>query len=492
MISRKLRRIWGVRAIYIWICVSVLAVLMIFGSNAPASAAPRHYTDLEFPPLPEVKLPDYNRYELPNGLVVYLMEDHELPFISGTAMVRVGDRWEPEAQVGLADLTGTVMRTGGTKQYTGDELNQLLEQEAASVEAGIGTDSGSVGFSSLTEDVDKVFGWFAGVLTEPVFAPEKLELAKSQIRGGIGRRNDNPGGILSREFVKLIYGATSPYARSTEYANLDRIDRESLVKLHQQYFHPNNTILGISGDFNPQQMQKLISEKLGSWQPKQNLELPALPPVNQATTGGTFLIQQPQLTQSFVQIGHLGGMLKDADFVPLDVVNGVMNGFGGRLFDEVRSRQGLAYSVYGSWSPRFDYPGVFVAGGQTRSEATVPFIKGVLGEIDKLRTAPITPAELARAKDSTLNSFIFNFQTPRQTLSRLMRYAYYGYPQDFIFQYQKQVANVTAADIQRAAQTHLQPDKLVTLVVGNPNAIQPPLTVLNPEVGSIDITIPPA
>lgn len=492
MIARKFRRIWGVRTIYIWVSVFVLAGLMIFGNNAPASAAPRHYTELEFPPLPEVRLPDYNRYELPNGLVVYLMEDHELPFISGTAMVRVGDRWEPESQLGLAELTGTVMRTGGTKQYTGDELNQLLEQEAASVEAGIGTDSGSVSFSSLTEDVDKVFGWFTGVLTEPVFAPEKLELAKSQVRGGIGRRNDDPGEILSREFVKLIYGANSPYARSTEYANLDRIDRESLVKLHQQYFHPNNTILGISGDFNPQQMQKLISEKLGAWQPKENLELPPLPAVNQATTGGIFLIPQPQLTQSYIQIGHLGGTLKDADFVPLDVVNGVMNGFGGRLFDEIRSRQGLAYSVYGSWSPRFDYPGVFVTGGQTRSEATVPFIKGILGEIDRLRTAPITPAELARAKDSTLNSFIFNFQTPRQILSRLMRYAYYGYPQDFIFQYQKQVANVTAADIQRAAQTNLQPDKLVTLVVGNPDGIQPSLTVLNPEVGSIDITIPPA
>jgi zinc protease len=480
----------GRKALSVVIFTFVLSLLLTLGINHPASAAPRHYTDIEFPSLPEVRLPAFNRYQLPNGLLVYLVEDHELPFISGTALIRVGDRWEPADQVGLGELTGTVLRTGGTKLRTGDEINQLLEQAAASVETGVGGESGSGGFSSLTEDVDQVFSLFAEILTQPVFSQEKLDFAKAQIRGSIARRNDNPEGIMGREFTNLIYGADSPYARSTEYATLDRIDRESIIKFYQQYFHPNNMILGISGDFDPQKMQKLIADKLGSWQPNPQLQLPPLPKVEQANVGGVFLVQQPQLNQSFVQLGHLGGLLKDADYATLDVVNNVMNGFGGRLFDEVRSRQGLAYSVYGFWSPRFDYPGVFVAGGQTRSEATVPFIKGIFGEIDRLRTSPISDTELKRAKDSTLNSFIFRFQTPDQTLSRLMRYEYYGYPQDFIFQYQRQVATTTIADIQRVAKTYLQPEKMVTLVVGNQAAIQPPLTTIDPEVKAIDITIP--
>ena len=478
------------KSLYVVIFTFALSILLTLGINHPASAAPRYYTEIEFPPLPEVKLPNFTRYQLPNGLLVYLVEDHELPFVSGTALIRVGDRWEPANQVGLGELTGSVLRTGGTKQHTGDELNQLLEQTAASVETGISGESGSGSFSSLTEDTEKVFSLFVEILTQPVFNQEKLNLARSQLRGNIARRNDNPEGILSREFTNLIYGVDSPYARSTEYATVDRIDRESIIKFYQQYFHPNNMILGISGDFDPQQMQKLIAEKLGSWPANPQLQLPPLPKVEQANLGGVFFVQQPQLNQSFVQLGHLGGFLKDPDYAVLDVVNNIMNSFGGRLFNEVRSRQGLAYSVYGYWSPRFDYPGVFVAGGQTRSETTVPFIKGIFGEIDRLRTSPINDAELIRAKDSTLNSFIFNFQTPAQTLSRLMRYEYYGYPQDFIFQYQRRVAATTIADVQRAAKTYLQPEKMVTLVVGNQAAIQPPLTTINPEVKAINITIP--
>ncbi len=174
-------------------------------------------------------------------------------------------------------------------------------------------------------------------------------------------------------------------------------------------------------------------------------------------------------------------------------MNGVLNGFGGRLFNEVRSRQGLAYSVYALWSPQFDYPGTFVAGGQTRSDATVPFIKSVIAEIEKIRTAPVTKAELAYAKDSVLNSFIFNFQEPSQTLSRLMRYEYFGYPTDFIFRYRKGIEATTIADVQRVAQNYLKPENLVTMVVGNQAAIQPPLTSLgeNAKVTAIDITIPP-
>jgi zinc protease len=161
----------------------------------------------------------------------------------------------------------------------------------------------------------------------------------------------------------------------------------------------------------------------------------------------------------------LGGQFNSPDYPALDVLNGVLNGFGGRLFNSVRSRQGLAYSVYGSWSPRYDYPGVFFAGGQTRSEATVPFIKGIQTEIEKLKSELVTPAELAYAKDSVLNSFVFNFENPSQTLSRLMRYEYYGYPADFLFRYQKAVEATTAADVQRVAQTYLKPENLVTLVV---------------------------
>ncbi|MEO1428224.1 MAG: pitrilysin family protein [Cyanobacteria bacterium J06633_8] len=458
--------------------------------TAQGKYTPKHYTDLEFEPVGEIKLPEYERYELDNGMIVYLMENHELPLVSGRALIHTGGRFEPANEVGLAGLTGTVMRTGGTQQHPPDKLNQMLEQRAASVETSIGNTAGSAAFAALSEDLDTVFGLFAEVLQQPAFAENQLELAKTQTKGGIARRNDSPDNIARREFKKLIYGENSPYARIPEYASLNNITREDLVEFYQKYYSPNNMILGIEGDFDSAKMKSLIKKTFGSWKANPNFKKPQLPAVSQAKTGGVFFVNQPQLTQSNVLIGHIGGEFTSPDYPKLDVMNGVMNGFGGRLFNEVRSRQGLAYSVYGYWSPRYDYPGMFIAGGQTRSDATVQFVKAVEQEIKRIQNQPVTPQELAFAKESTLNSFVFNFQDPAQTLSRLMRYEYYGYPKDFLFTYQKQVENTTVEDVQRVAKEYLKLDDLVFLIVGNQTAIKPPLTRLASQVTPIDVTIP--
>jgi len=468
-----------------------MTMLLVVLSRLPAVAASaRHYTELKFPSLPEIQLPEYTRYQLDNGMVVYLVEDHELPLVGGTALVNTGDRLEPQDKVGLASLVGEVMRTGGTTVHSGDELNQLLEQRAASVETSVTQSSGSASFSALSEDLNTVFDLFAEVMQQPAFSQDKLELAKRQQTGQIARRNDDPDEIAGREIQKLIYGENSPYARTVEYATLNNIAREDLVAFYEKYFHPENTILGIVGDFDSAQMRSLIEEKFGDWQPSSKAPKPTVPSASQSKQGGIFFVNQPQLTQSYVQMGHLGGQLNSPDYAALDVLNEVMNGFGGRLFNEVRSRQGLAYSVYGYWSPRYDYPGMFIAGGQTRSDATVPFIQAVLSEIKEIRTQPITQEELTKAKEALMNSFVFNFQDPSQTLSRLMRYEYYGYPEDFIFRYLEGVKATTVKDIQRVAQQYLKPEQIVTLVVGNAGAINPPLTSIAAEVTSLDVTIP--
>ncbi|WP_446374584.1 M16 family metallopeptidase [Coleofasciculus sp. E2-BRE-01] len=484
-LNRFRRKAWR------WCGLLVATMLLVVVSRTPAVAATaKHYTELTFPPLSEIQIPEYTRYQLDNGIVVYLMEDHELPLVSGTAMIRTGDRLEPADQVGLANITGEVLRTGGTTEHSPDELNQLLEQRAASVETGISTSSGSASFNALSEDVDMVFDLFAEVIQKPAFAEDKLELAKKQQAGQIARRNDDPKDIASREFTKLIYGNQSPYARTIEYETLANISRDDVVEFYQNYFHPERMILGIVGDFDSDEMRSRIQEKFGNWNPPSPPPEITVPSASQAKEEGLFVVDQDQLTQSYVYLGHIGGEFDNPDYPALDVMNQILNGFGGRLFNEVRSRQGLAYSVYGFWSPRHDYPGMFVAGGQTRSEATVSLIQAIRSEIEKIRTTPVTPDELESAKDQVLNSFVFNFQDPSQTLSRLMRYEYYGYPEDFLFRYQQKVKETTIEDVQRVAQKYLQPNQLVTLVVGNTDAIQPPLTSLSNNVTSLDITIP--
>ncbi|MDR9404117.1 MAG: pitrilysin family protein [Halothece sp. Uz-M2-17] len=472
----------------------IVSLFVILGnSNLFAKAATqeaKHYNELEFSSPPEVTLPEYEKYQLENGLTIYLIEDHEFPLVSGTALFRTGSRFEPTEKVGLASLTGNVMRSGGTQQHPADELNEILEQRAASIETGINTTSGSANFDCLAQDLDLVFDLFAEVMQTPAFAEEKLALAKQQVKGNISRRNDDPGDIADREFKKVIYGENSPYARTPEYETLGNISRADVIDFYQSYIRPEETLLGIVGDFNAQKMRDRVEKAFANWQvstPKPNYNLPE---TEQAKTDGIYFVDQPQLSQSYVELGHLGGTLDNPDYPALRVLNGALNGLGGILMNDVRSREGLAYSVYGVWSARYDYPGYFIAGGQTRSEATVPFIQSIMEEIQKVREMPLADDQLQYAKESILNSFIFKFQQPSQTLSRLMRYEYYGYPSDFIFAFQEGVKQTTKADVQRVANTYLQPEKMVKLVVGNSEAINPPLSQLDEQVTAVDISIP--
>ena len=480
------------KKLFSWLSLTILTVLLSLTIELRAIAdTPKHYTELEFSPLPEIQLPEYDRYELDNGMVVYLLEDRDLPLISGTALIRTGSRFEASNKVGLAGLTGAVMRSGGTQNHPAAELNAILEQKAASVETSIGTTSGNASFSTLTEDLDTVFSLFTEVLRQPAFAPEKFAIALKQQRGAIARRNDDPGDIASREFNKVIYGETSPYARTIEYETLNNISRQDAIDFYQTYVRPETIILGIVGDFNSDEMLERVEAAFGDWQV--NTAIPTLEPpaATQKYNNGLFVVDRPQLTQSNIMLGHIGGQLNSDDYPTLSVLNEVLNGFGGRLFNELRSRQGLAYSVYGSWSPGYDYDGLFVAGGQTQTSNTVPFIKSAISEVKKLRTQLVSEKELDDAKESILNSFVFNFQTPSQTLSRLMRYEYFDYPEDFIFTYQKQVQNSDRQDILEAAQEHIKPENLVTLVVGNQQVMNPSLDSLASEVNLLDISISP-
>jgi zinc protease len=475
----------------LFLTVAAWSLVLTVSWPKPAQAqTAKPYEELVFPPLGEIRIPEYERYELDNGLVVYLMEDHDLPLVGGSATFRTGDYSVNSEQIGLAGIVGEGMRLGGTLKHSPDELSEMLEQKAASVETSISDTSGSAGFSALSEDLEAVFGLFAEVVTQPAFDETQLNLIKSRAAGGIARRNDDADEIVSREFNKLVYGDDSPYARTIEYVNLDNISRDDVVKFYQGAISPDKTILGIVGDFDPAQMKAQIASTLGQWKPVVVEGAIAPPPKGEQTKAGLFVVDQPQLTQSYINIGHMGGELRNPYHAPMAVLNEVLNGFGGRLFNELRSRQGLAYSVYAFWSPRYDHNGVFIGGGQTRSETTVPFIQSMYKELEKVRKEPISETELAFAKDSVLNSFVFNFQTPNQTLSRLIRYEYYGYPSDFVFQFRDKVESATVQEVLAAAQAMLKPEQLITLVVGNLAEIDPKLESLGVPITPVDVTIP--
>ncbi|HEY2934602.1 MAG TPA: pitrilysin family protein [Acidobacteriota bacterium] len=452
-----------------------------------AAQPPADPKQLKYPRLRDWKVPEPVRVELSNGMVVYMLEDHELPVINMSALVRTGGRWDPADKGGLASIAASVMRTGGTTSKTGDQLDDELERIAAAVETSADNTSGSTSMSVLKEDLDTGLRILADVLMNPAFREDKIELEKIQHRDAIARRNDDIQEITDREFQKLVYGPTSPYARNEEYRTIDNITREDLIAFHKRYYHPNNVIAGVWGDFTIDEMRAKLESYFGKWQ-RTRLDVPPLPQVNYQPGGRVFFISKENVNQSNVAVGHLGGKQSDPDYFLLLTLNRVL---GERFFVNIRDKQGLAYSVFANWNAGFDAPGYFFMGGQTKSESTVKFIKTLLAEIDKLSKEQVSDEELMRAKDSILNSFIFNFDTTGKVIGRLLRYEYFGYPKDFLLQYKQRVEKVTQADLLRVAKEHLRPEKFAFLVAGRDKDFDAPLGSLGlGEVAKVDIAIP--
>ncbi|HET9321230.1 MAG TPA: insulinase family protein, partial [Bryobacteraceae bacterium] len=206
---------------------------------------------------------------------------------------------------------------------------------------------------------------------------------------------------------------------------------------------------------------------------------------------GVFLATKTDVTQTFFNVGHLGGELRDKDYPALEVASQILGGgFASRLFRSVRTEHGWAYNIGSGWAASYDHPGTFRISGSTQSAHTVDTLKAIRGELDRIRTSEVTDQELQTAKDTTLNGFVFHFDRPSKTLNRLMQYEYYGYPRDFIFQYQKAIAAVTKADILRVAQKYFRPQDLTYVATGNPQEFGTPLSSLGMKVEPIDLTIP--
>jgi len=455
----------------------------------PAAPAIPTYKALKYPPLPQVKIPEPAEFTLSNGMRLLLLEDHELPLVRGVAMIRTGNVFDPPDKRGLSQVMADVMRAGGTKSKTGDQLDEELENIAGSVESGMDETSASMSFSGLKETADQVLAVFKDVLTHPEFRQDKLDLSLTQYRSAIARRNDDAGDIPGRELARVLYGPETPWGWQPEYEHLARIHREDLIAFYQRFYFPKNIMLAVYGDFSTAEMHDKLEKLFVDWKVEQP-PAPAIPSVTAKAAPGIYFAPKDDVTQTFFSIGHLGGTLRDADYPALQVAANILGeGFSSRLISQIRTKLGYAYSVGASWAAGYDHPGTFRIGGSTKSMTTVETVEAIRAELDKLRTTEVTEKELTEAKQAVLNSFVFFFDSPAKTLNRVMRYEYFGYPKDFLFQYQKAIAAVTRADVLRVAKEHIRPEELSVVMVGNPKELGKPLTALG-KVSELDLTIP--
>jgi len=476
---------------------SLTAAAILLLAPQALFAQAKNWRDIKTTPLNPFSIPQPKKHELPNGMVIFLMEDHELPLIDARALVKTGERFAPAEKTGLGDIFGEVWRTGGTQSTSGDKLDDFLEAHAAKVETWMDESTAGASMSCLKGDFADVFKVFGEILRQPGFASEarkgdideKIKIAKTQVTSSIARRNDEPGQIANRETDKLGYGEKSPYARYPEYTTVASITREDLVAWHKKYVHPNRIFLAVHGDFDSAKMLDAITKTFGSWSKGADPKDPA-PAFDTQARPGYYLVEKNDINQATVVMVHLGTKRDNPDFYAIEVMNEVFGGgFSARLFQNVRTKKGLAYHVRGNLGAGYDHPGLFHVTLETKSQSTAQGIDALYEEIDGLTKNPPNAEEVQKAKDSILNSFIFKFDSKQKVLQQQMTYAFYGYPADFLAKYRAGIEKVTTEDVLRVAKTYIHRDQIAVVVVGKPADFDRPLDSFG-KVTKLDITIP--
>ena len=470
------------------VIATLIACLMVWG--IPSTFAKPHealtFEPIEFkPPVPEKRM-------LSNGMTLYLIEDHELPLFNINGLIKTGDIYEPKDKVGLSSIFASVMRTGGTVSREPDALNEELESMAAAVEVGMSREYGTVNLSTLAEDIEKGLEIFADVLRNPAFREDKLELRKQQAVEGIRRRNDNPIQLAWRNFSALLYGTDHPFGWYAEIEGIESITVDDLKAFHAKYYHPNNMMLAITGDFDTETLIAQLEKVFEGWETAE-IMFPDIPTVD-ATPSPSVNYIFKDLNQTTMLIGHFG--IKRTpdfpDYFALRVMNDILGegGFTSRLMREVREKHGLAYMV-GSimHTSYYTNPGEWFAYSQTRADKTAEAISLIVDVVKGLRDTPVPEAELQRTKDSLINSFVFGFESSAQIAFQQMMLAYRGFAPDFLETFTDNIAKVTAEDVQTVAQKYLNPDALTIVTVGNKDSFDRPLDEFG-EVNEIEIKQP--
>jgi zinc protease len=459
------------------------------GDNQHRSAGiPPAWQKVPIPTLHKFSPQEPRRIEFPNGLIVFLQEDHELPVINGVLRMRGGARDEPSDKAGLNAMYSEVWRTGGTRSKTGDQLDDFLESHAARVETSASGDSTFLSWNALKENFDQVFPVVLDVLQNPEFREDKIELARKQFESVISRRNDEVDDIAQRESTKLAYGPDSPYARTPEYYTVAAIARQDLIDWHKLTVAPNNMIVGVYGDFDGAAMERRLRESLGSLPKGARFTEPQIP-IHEARPG-IYFIEKDDVNQSQIAMVDLGTDRRNPDYYAIEVMNEIFGGgFASRLVNNVRTKLGLAYAVGGGVGTAFDHPGILRVSVATQSGSTAKAIEAVNQQIADLIKDGVTEQELKKAKDSILNSFIFAFDSKDKVLNERMSYEFHGYPPDFLEKYRSGIEKVTAADVGRVAKKYVHPEHLAILVVGNSRDFDRELATFG-KVTSIDISIP--
>jgi zinc protease len=410
-------------------------------------------------------LPKVKRTVLQNGLILLVSEEHSLPFLTMQLVIDAGSKDDPKGKEGLAGLTASCLALGAGNR-TEKEISEELDFLGASVSADAGKDYSEVSLRVLTKDLRTAFPLFLDIVIRPTFAEGEVRKEASRTLAAIQSLEDQPGEVAEKAFQKVLYQG-GPYGHPTEGTkeSVPTLTGPMLDDFHRKYYHPNNAILVITGDIDEKTVSQYLVPGFEKWT-KQPVPKRAVASTF-ATKGETIKIDRP-LTQANVIIGHAGISRDNPDYYAVLVMNYILGGGGltSRLAEDIRNKRGLAYAVDSVFEAR-KYPGSFQMILQTKNASADEAMKAARGDVERMRTEPVSERELTEAKKYLIGSFPQKLSSQARIASFYGQVEYYGLGLDYPERYPSLIGSVGTEDVQRVARTYLHPDAYITVVVAN-------------------------
>ncbi len=420
-------------------------------------------------PLKKLAFPAYSEQKLKNGLEVVVVEHHEQPVASLWMAVKAGSVLDPEGKSSLASYTGALLNKG-TKDKDSKQLAEWIESVGGSFNAAVDEDGTILTISILSEYLPTAYEYLADIVLNATFPEDELEEERKRAVTGIEFEKSDPDAMADRHFHSVVYG-NHPYAIRPTAESVEAVTRDDVVAFHKKNYVANNALIFVVGDVSAKQVKKDVEKYFGKWAAG-TPDVPNYTAPPERTARNIALYHRPGSVQTNIEVGQLGLRPTDPDWPAVQVANRVLGGgSSGRLFMVLREKHGWTYGAYSSWSKPKDI-GAFDAGANCRTEVTDSALTEMLHQIDRIVKEPVSESDLASAKSYIIGNFPTTIETPNQIAAQIGQVKLLGLDKSYLENYRKDVAKVTTADVQRAMQTHLHPDKLAIILVGDATAIK--------------------
>jgi zinc protease len=409
---------------------------------------------------------EIKRSVLPDGAVLLVSEQHQLPMVTMTIAFDAGARRDPEGKAGLASLTASSL-TLGTKELSAAQFNQKVDFMGSSISIGAGADYAQASFTSLKKYEDATLGLLAAALTEPALSDAEITRKRGERLADIKAQEEQPNYVAGVTFHKALYGS-APYGHPSEGTaeSMAKLTPADVRDFYHAHYKIGSAVISVVGDVRADEVKAKLEKALDAL--KGTVAPQAEPPAPGVAPGIHPTLVDRSVVKATIILGSGGIARSNPDYYRLQVMNYILGGggFASRLMKIVRIKNGLAYGI----SSGFDagkFPGSFAVNTQTKNKSTNEALQLIVEQLRDIQEHPVSDAELASARKYLIGSFPLKLDRQSSIASFILQVELYGLGLDYADRYPKLIGAVTKDDIQRVAQKYLHPDALVLVAVAN-------------------------